>query len=167
MTQAIHILDLCLFLLGPVRAVASFTQTHSHQMPTEDLVGAVLHHQRGCISTLLATTATRPGSPETVTILGTDGQLRFSGSGLYQRTTKGDPAVEKCLLPPVTISTSSDPTDMLPWYRQLYADILPATSGGEPTRVDARNVLHTHQVMDAIYTSARTGSATYLSEHTR
>jgi len=166
-TQAIHVLDLYLFLLGPVRAVASFTQTHSHQMPTEDLVGAVLHHQNGGISTLLATTATRPGSSECITIMGTAGQLRLSGSGLYKRTTKEDPADEKCLLTPGAISTGSDPTDMLPWYRHLYADILPAIPGGQPTRVDARRVLHTHQVMDAIYSSARSGTTTYLSENIR
>lgn len=161
-TQAIHVLDLALSLLGPVRAVASFTQTHSHQMPTEDLVGAVFQHESGAVSTLLATTATQPGTPESISVMGTGGQLRLSGSGLYLRTPADGPLAERCLLTPAPISTGSDPSDMVPWYRSLYADILPAITSGEPTRVDARRVLHTHEVMDAVYASARTGETIAL-----
>jgi len=162
-TQAIHVLDVALSLMGPVRAVASFTQTHSHQIPTEDLVGAVFQHESGAVSTLLATTASRPGAPESISVIGTKGQLRLSGSGLYQRTPDDGPAAERCLVTPAAISTGSDPSDMVPWYRSLYDDILPAITNGEPTRVDARRVLHTHEVMEAVYASALAGKTTQVS----
>ena len=57
-SQAIHTLDLAIWLLGPVRSVqAMMRQTALHHLEAEDWAGALFDMQCGAFGTLLAATA--------------------------------------------------------------------------------------------------------------
>lgn len=82
-TQAIHTLDLMLFLLGPVtriRAIGGTTAAHS--METEDFVAAGLRFACGAIGSLMVTTAAFPGADETIELFAECGSARLGGGKL-------------------------------------------------------------------------------------
>ena len=66
-SQAIHTLDLAIWLLGPVRSVqAMMRQTALHHLDAEDWAGALFDMPCGAFGPLLAPTAASPGGAETI-----------------------------------------------------------------------------------------------------
>lgn len=81
MNQAPHNLDLLCYLLGLPRRVVAWTHTTLHQIETEDTVQAMLKWAEGALGSLHISTA-EAGRPERLEIVGTGGNLRFSGGEL-------------------------------------------------------------------------------------
>jgi predicted dehydrogenase len=73
--QAIHTVDLLLYLLGDVTRVQARTATVLHKIEAEDTAVANLEFTSGAIGTLLATTAAYPGYPRRLEITGTQGTV--------------------------------------------------------------------------------------------
>ncbi len=74
MNQAIHTLDLLLWLMGPVESVTAHAATRAHlRIEVEDVVAATLQFRSGALGSILATTASYPGSPKKIEILGDQG----------------------------------------------------------------------------------------------
>jgi predicted dehydrogenase len=73
--QAIHTVDLLLWLLGDVARVQARTATVLHKIEAEDTAVANLEFASGAIGTLLATTAAYPGYPRRLEITGTEGTV--------------------------------------------------------------------------------------------
>ncbi|MEM8627408.1 MAG: Gfo/Idh/MocA family oxidoreductase, partial [Pseudomonadota bacterium] len=65
--QAIHTLDLALWLAGPVATVQALMRTSPlHAMEAEDIAAALLQFRSGASGVLTATTAAYPGSAESI-----------------------------------------------------------------------------------------------------
>jgi predicted dehydrogenase len=73
--QAIHTIDLLLWLLGDVARVQARTATVLHKIEAEDATVATLEFVNGAVGTLLATTAAYPGYPRRLEITGTEGTV--------------------------------------------------------------------------------------------
>ena len=73
--QAIHTVDLLLYLLGDVKRVQAHTATVLHKIEAEDTAVATLEFTSGAVGTLLATTAAYPGYPRRIEITGTEGTV--------------------------------------------------------------------------------------------
>lgn len=73
--QAIHTVDLLLWLLGDVARVEARTATVLHKIEAEDTAFATLEFASGAVGTLLATTAAYPGYPRRLEITGTEGTV--------------------------------------------------------------------------------------------
>jgi predicted dehydrogenase len=73
--QAIHTVDLMLWLLGDVTHVRARTATVLHKIEAEDTAVATLEFASGAVGTLLATTAAHPGYPRRIEITGTEGTV--------------------------------------------------------------------------------------------
>src|SRR6266404_4890570 len=73
--QAIHTVDLLLWLLGDVLRVHARTATVLHKIEAEDTAVAALEFASGAVGTLLATTAAYPGYPRRLEITGTEGTV--------------------------------------------------------------------------------------------
>ena len=68
-SQAIHTIDLALSLAGPVsRVQAMAATTRFHRMETEDYVAAGLRFTNGAVGSLVASTASFPGTPESIVL---------------------------------------------------------------------------------------------------
>jgi predicted dehydrogenase len=63
MNQAIHVIDLLCWLLGPVEGVSGVTSTLVRTMEAEDTASACLHFASGALGAITATTAIAPGLP--------------------------------------------------------------------------------------------------------
>jgi len=83
MTQAIHTLDLFRWCVG-VSSVeaAQISTTGLHRMETEDYAAALVRLGNGAPGSIIATTATWPGYPESIMIIGTRGSARLEGGNL-------------------------------------------------------------------------------------
>jgi len=71
--QAIHTLDLLLWLLGDVARVQARTSTLLHEIEAEDSGAAILEFACGALGTFSFTTAAYPGYPRRIAITGTLG----------------------------------------------------------------------------------------------
>lgn len=70
MNQAIHSMDLLLWLMGDVSAVKGAIERSRGVLETEDVGTGILQFQSGAIGTLVASTSTYPGFEETLEIHG-------------------------------------------------------------------------------------------------
>src|SRR5262249_35564807 len=90
MNQAIHTVDLLLWLCGPVTRVSGRTATQFHQIEVEDTAVAWLEFKSGALGTLEASTCAYPGRPRRIEISGSNGTAALVGDHLdasEQRTS--------------------------------------------------------------------------------
>jgi len=158
LTQGIHTLDLFLSYTGPVEQVSSFvTTTPLHRMETEDIVGAALRFANGAIGTLDATTASYPGFPERIEIVGDKATAVLAGGGLelfYQdgmRVQVGAATATGGGADPMAFSHEA--------HRAAIADFLDAIETRREPRVSGAAALAVHRLIDALLHSAREGRA--------
>ena len=162
-TQTSHTLDLMIWMLGDVEAVAGFYATSPlHDIEVEDQTFGVLRFESGVLATLASTTAAVNPRPRRLTIRGTEGTVGLVDDDLAQWDVPGGPSpqVERLLnAGPVdrgdTLTTSgyADPTLH---YRQLE-DFVAAVAEGRPPLVDGWEGRRTTAVMEALYESSRRG----------
>jgi UDP-N-acetyl-2-amino-2-deoxyglucuronate dehydrogenase len=83
MTQAIHSLDLLMWLAGDVSSVTGATATtRLHSMEAEDFAAAALRFESGAAGYVFATTAAFPGFPERIEVVGKKGTATLEGGSL-------------------------------------------------------------------------------------
>src|ERR1043166_2817796 len=76
MNQAIHNVDLLLWLMGPVTHVTGFTDRLAHErIEVEDTAVACLRFANGALGVITATTSVHPGFPKTIAIHGDHGSV--------------------------------------------------------------------------------------------
>jgi UDP-N-acetyl-2-amino-2-deoxyglucuronate dehydrogenase len=73
--QAVHTVDLLLWILGDVVEVQASTATALHKIEAEDTALALLRFASGACAVLQATTAAFPGYPRRLEITGTEGTV--------------------------------------------------------------------------------------------
>jgi predicted dehydrogenase len=73
--QAVHTVDLLLWLFGDVTRVQSGVATMLHSIEAEDTAVALLRFSSGAVGTLIASTAVFPGYPRRIEATGTEGTL--------------------------------------------------------------------------------------------
>ncbi|NVH74105.1 Gfo/Idh/MocA family oxidoreductase [Paraburkholderia sp. JPY432] len=83
LTQAIHTLDILLWLAGDVAAVTGTTATTAlHSMETEDIASALLTFESGATGRVFATTAAYPGFAERIELIGSKATTVLEGGRL-------------------------------------------------------------------------------------
>jgi predicted dehydrogenase len=76
MNQAIHSVDLLLWLMGPVESVTAKTAIRSHQrIEVEDVAVATLQFRSGALGVIEATTGSFPGLSKRIEIHGSTGSV--------------------------------------------------------------------------------------------
>src|SRR5207302_10185168 len=74
MNQAIHNVDLLLWMMGPVTHISGFTATLAHErIEVEDTAVACLRFASGALGVRQATTSVYPGLPKTIAVHGDRG----------------------------------------------------------------------------------------------
>ena len=156
-SQAIHVLDLMLSLVGPAETVQSFCVTTSlHNMEAEDFAAAGVRFVSGAVGSIVATTATFPGSPESIILDGRLGTATLRGGRLEViwrdgRTEETDE--------PAGTGGGADPMAFpCDWHRALIADFAMAIRDGRAPLITGREALKVHALIDAMTSSARQGA---------
>jgi UDP-N-acetyl-2-amino-2-deoxyglucuronate dehydrogenase len=153
MIQAIHMIDLLLWVLGMPRRVVARTRTAVHEVEVEDVAVGLLELEGGVVVTLQATTGADPEQPPSVEIHGDRGTASVSGSwghlGFLLRTG-GGPGVDIASDPRPT-GPSVDP------YAAQIADFVAAVREHRAPLVDGAEARKALVVVEALYRSASTG----------
>jgi UDP-N-acetyl-2-amino-2-deoxyglucuronate dehydrogenase len=164
LTQGIHTLDLFLFLAGMPQYVMAYADTTPvHQMETEDMAGAVLKYESGAIVTLTATTAAYPGFPETITLYCENGSADINGTELHIQYSDGS---EEHVggNDGLAGGAGADPMDFPnDYHRALIEDFMDALDEGRDPAISGESALNTHNLIDAILSSSRSGCAVQVS----
>src|SRR5262249_50385430 len=87
MNQAIHNVDLLLWMMGPATHVSGFTALLAHErIEVEDTAVGCLRFQSGALGVILATTSVHPGFPKTIAIHGDRGSAVIEQEDVLQWT---------------------------------------------------------------------------------
>jgi predicted dehydrogenase len=110
--QAIHQVDILLYLIGPVSAVAGMWQLGArHKIESEDVVNGLLSYSSGATGVIQASTAMWPGYTERIEIHGTRGTAIISGDRLTSWDVQDDEFANGSDRAPVQTSAESGSSD--------------------------------------------------------
>ena len=160
MNQAIHQVDLLLWLAGPIRRVTGEWQLGAaHAIESEDVVSAVLRYESGATGVIQAATAFQPGYPERLEFHGTRGTAIITGDVLTRWDVENDTG-EAPPLARAAASGASEPMaiSLAPFERQ-FLDFGEAIRSGREPLVSGEEGYRALQVVTAIYDSCRRGAA--------
>jgi UDP-N-acetyl-2-amino-2-deoxyglucuronate dehydrogenase len=166
--QAIHQVDILLYIMGPVSFVSGVWQIGSrHKIESEDIVNALLSYQSGATGVIQAATAFWPGYTERIEIHGTKGTAIISGDRLTGWDVQADESANAADPAPIehdVASGSSDPMSIrltsLERQFQDFADSI--TTGREPV-VNGEEGYRALEVVLGIYRSCRENKPVQLS----
>jgi predicted dehydrogenase len=169
MNQAIHNVDLLLWLMGPVTRVSGFTATLAHErIEVEDTAVACLHFASGALGVIQGTTSVYPGLPKTVAVHGDRGTAVVEQDDLlrweFNPETPEDRAVRERFAVKVSASGGASNPAAISYQghaRQL-ADFVRAVRSDTAPAVDGREGRRSVALIEAIYRSADTGRAVEL-----
>lgn len=155
-TQAIHSLDLMLSLCGEVDAVTAMARTtRLHRMETEDFVSAGLEFSNGAVGAVMATTASFPGGPESLTLNFEHATATLTAGNLTVRTMAGETITEG------EASQGGGGADPMAfpfdWHAAQIADFADAVRHDRQPLSNGHTALRVHRLIDAMMVSANEG----------
>lgn len=169
MNQAIHNVDLLLWLMGPATHVTGFTATLAHErIEVEDTAVAVVRFAGGALGTIRATTSVHPGYPKTIAIHGDRGSAEVEQDDVvrwdFTPETAADRAVKERFAAKTAASGgAADPKAIShEGHRRQLADFVAAVREDRPPAVDGREGKRAVDLICAIYESTRTGRVVEL-----
>ncbi len=157
-SQAIHQVDLLLYLVGPVDEVAGMWQPGgTHAIEAEDDLCALLRYASGATGVIQASTSLWPGYPERLEIHGTEGTAIITGDQLSAWDVRDDSGPH----PPVAQASASGASEpmaisILPFERQLR-DFGEACRYNRMPAISGRDGYNALQLVQSIYTSCAQG----------
>ncbi len=160
--QAIHQVDLLLYLLGPVSSVQGLWQLGArHRIESEDIVNALISYASGATGVIQAATAFWPGYTERIEIHGTKGTAVISGDQLTTWDVLDDAepnAVDPAPVSDAVASGSSDPMAIaLTSFERQFLDFADAIRSHREPLCSGEDGLRALQLVTGVYRSCREG----------
>ena len=168
MNQAIHSVDLLLWLMGPVRSVSAMTALRAHErIEVEDAATAILEFESGALGTIEATTAAYPGTLKRIEIAGSVGSATLQEEAItqwsFEKPNKSDLKIVEQMSSNATGGGASDPAAIgHQAHRDLFANFLQGIKKGLPCSIDGLEGRKSVELIAAIYKSAKTGKRVQL-----
>ncbi len=169
MNQAIHTVDLLLWLMGPVVEVTAQAALLAHErIAVEDTLTATLRFENGALGTIVTTTAAFPGMLKRVELSGSKGTAVMEEEDLikwdFSESTPDDAMIrEKMLNRQSTGGGAADPAAIgHKGHAQLFANMIAAIDGKEKLVIDGKEGRRSTEIILAIYKAAETGQAVKL-----
>jgi len=157
-SQAIHQVDLLLYLVGAVDEVFGYWQLGAaHKIESEDCLCAVLRYSSGATGVIQAATALWPGYPERLEIHGTKGTAIVTGDQLTAWDVRDDSG-EAAPLAQQAKSGASDPMaiSITPFERQL-SEFAEACAAGRAPSCSGVEGYRALELVRSIYASCAEG----------
>ena len=152
--QAIHLIDLMLWLADMPASVTARTKTLNHPIDVEDGAVAILEYADNRLGVIQATTVAYPGYPEQLEFHGTRGSAVYhKGQGKLEWHI-AEPREDGMEQVPVDSGAAKASTDAAGHIMQ-YQDFVAAIRERRPPLIDGREGRKSVQLVEAIYRSAR------------
>jgi predicted dehydrogenase len=169
MNQAIHNVDLLLWLMGPAASVCGLTATLAHErIEVEDTAVAAIRFTSGALGVLTATTSVHPGYPKQIAVHGDKGSAVIEQEDVlkwdFTPATADDAAVKERFAAKVGASGgAADPKAIShEGHRRQLADFVAAIRENRAPKVDGREGKRAVDLICAVYESNRTGRVVAL-----
>jgi predicted dehydrogenase len=169
MNQAVHSVDLLLWLMGPVAEVTAHAATLAHErIAVEDTVVATLRFESGALGVIEATTAAYPGYLKRIEIHGSAGSAVMEEEDIikwdFAKERKQDAAIRQAAAARKSGGGgASDPAAIGHHGHALqFAEVLTAIRRGAAPLVDGPQGRQAVETILAIYKAAETGQAVTL-----
>jgi UDP-N-acetyl-2-amino-2-deoxyglucuronate dehydrogenase len=164
MNQAIHNVDLLLWMMGDVSHIMGFTAMLAHErIEVEDTAVACLRFKSGALGVIQAATSAWPGLPKTIGVHGDQGSAVIEQDDLlrwdFKTPLAADDAIRQRFAQKIGASGgSSNPAAIshVGHARQL-GDFVKAIVEGSAPLVDGREGRKAVEVILGIYASTKTG----------
>jgi predicted dehydrogenase len=170
MNQAIHSVDLLLWLMGPVVDVTAHAATLAHErIEVEDTVVATVRFASGALGVIEATTAGYPGMLKKIELTGSRGTAILEEEDLikweFAEQTADDERLKKEMLGRTkTGGGAADPAAIGHHaHAALFTDFLTAIKENRAPAIDGTEGRRSVELILAIYESARTGAKVRLA----
>ncbi len=166
MNQAIHSVDLLLWMMGDAASVVGFTATLAHErIEVEDTAVAAIRFKNGALGIIQATTSVHPGYPKTIAIHGDKGSAVIEQEDVlrwdFSPALPSDDEVKARFTAKVGASGgAADPKAIsFEGHRRQLADFVDAIQSNRAPAVDGREGRKAVALIRAIYESNSTGRA--------
>jgi predicted dehydrogenase len=162
--QAIHQVDVLLWLIGPVRELFAYWQLGAlHKIESEDVICALMRYDSGATGVIQASTAFWPGYTERLEIHSTNGTAVISGDRLTTWDVQNDSG-EPAPVARDVMSGASDPMaiSLEPFERQ-FLDFGDAIRTGRPPLVSGEDGYRALEFVIGAYDSCRSGQKVQLN----
>ena len=153
--QAIHTVDLLLWLLGDVARVQARTATVLHKIEAEDTAVANLEFASGAVGTLVATTAAYPGYPRRLEITGTEGTVILEHDRIVASDLRNPPPdFAGIITGDSNQSASSAAVTDISGHKAILEDFLQAIANNTQPICNGREGRRSLALVESIYSSA-------------
>ncbi len=158
MNQAIHTVDLLLWLMGDVKRVNAFTRTQLHDIEVEDTAVAILEFKSGALGTFEASTAAFPGEPRRLFVSGSEGTISLEHDRIVKiELHSGRKSDGKAEVMGRNLSESSPVVSDVTGHREILRDFIAAIEQDRAPLCDGREGRRSVELVEAMYESARDG----------
>jgi UDP-N-acetyl-2-amino-2-deoxyglucuronate dehydrogenase len=158
--QAVHTVDLLLWLLGDVVRVHSRTATTLHKIEGEDTAVGILEFANGALGTFHATTAAYPGYPRRIEITGTEGTVILEHDRILAADLRSVPEdIAASIAADENQSASSAVVSDFRGHQALLEDFIRAIEQDIDPVCNGRQGRRSIALVEAIYRAARNGAA--------
>ena len=162
MNQAIHDLDLMLWLMGPVESVQAMAATRLRKIETEDVAAAVVQFKNGALGVIEAATTVYPKNlEESLAIFGETGSAKISGRTANFVETWDFEGVTEEEAEQVKQQVKADPFGK-PGHQWIIEDMVQAIKEDRKPVVTGEDGLAPVKLILAILESAETGKKVFL-----
>jgi len=169
MNQAIHSVDLLLWLMGPAVEVTAHTAMLAHErIEVEDCAVATVKFASGALGVIEASTAAFPGELKRIEISGSHGTAVLREEDIItwkfaEKTTDDDALLARMANKTQTGGGAADPAAIgHHGHRLQFQNGLEAIQSGKSPLIDAAEGRRSVELILAIYQSATTGQAVKL-----
>jgi UDP-N-acetyl-2-amino-2-deoxyglucuronate dehydrogenase len=160
--QAIHTVDLLLWLFGDVVRVQAHTATLLHKIEAEDTAVATLEFASGAVGTLLATTAAYPGYARRIEITGTEGTVILEHDRVIAAGLRGSfPEIITKVSGDANQSASSAAVTDITAHKAVIENFLHAIAHNAPLACDGAEGRRSLALVEAIYRAAKQPHRTF------
>jgi UDP-N-acetyl-2-amino-2-deoxyglucuronate dehydrogenase len=171
MNQAIHSVDLLVWLMGPVAEISAMTATMTHErIEVEDVAVANLKFTSGALGVIEATTTAYPGALKRIEISGSQGTAILEEEDIkmwqFAEETPEDEAIRTRMAGKTESGGgAADPSAISHHgHTMVFEDFITAINENRPAAVDGHEGRRSVEVIRAIYESAKTGQKVTLAK---
>ncbi|MDO5552841.1 MAG: Gfo/Idh/MocA family oxidoreductase [Planctomycetia bacterium] len=171
MNQAIHSVDLLLWLMGPVAEVSAMTGLLAHErIEVEDVAIATLRFKSGAFGTLEATTAAWPGYLKRIELHGSTGSAVIEEEDIvkwdFAVADPEDDAIRATMAGRMSGGGgAADPAAIGHHaHAKQFADVMAAITERRKPQIDGYEGRRSVEVICAVYESAKTGKIVSLNQ---
>ena len=167
MNQAIHMIDLLIYINGAPEEVFAFAGTLTHSIEVEDNLCATVKYRNGSFGTIEVSTSCAPGFPRRLEFSGSEGTVAFEEDKItrweFAKPLPQDEEILNSLTGKADARGGSSPMNInSDGHASQISDLANAIMTGGRPFLDGREGRRAIELITGIYESARTGKPYYF-----